>query len=165
MRFRRLPPAIARLKGHPLGHVAIEPDAQTDPVATRWLVVFADRFAVVDDETKEYDWFECEGATWREGERLIRIVFVDPERADMDLRICEGESQKIAWVVRERVQSSIAYQEHAKLPSGAKARGMVRRDRTGELFTQVLIDGQTDAEDQPRLEELETSLRDVMGMS
>lgn len=174
--IHKKPAAVAKLGGHPLGYIRIENMAglsathSTDDVETNastspvWFVPFADRLVVVGDHTEELEWSDFEGATWDEGARLIRMVFVEPERKPFLVRLAEDEDQKIAWVVRERVQRSIVYQEHAVLPSGAKARGMVRRDRSENLFTQVLVDGRSEVADEPRLAELERSLRDVTGM-
>ena len=92
------------------------------------------------------------------------LVIVDG-RPEWTITFAEGEKQKISWVIRERLDRSIFYQEHAELPSGARARGLVRRARDESLFTQVIIDGRSGPADAPRIEELEASLRDVTGIS
>ena len=78
--------------------------------------------------------------------------------------VAEGEDERIALVVRERIEHSIVFQEHADLPSGLSARGLVRRDADGSLFTQIVIDGQPDARDEADLDRLDASIRDVVGM-
>ncbi len=67
-------------------------------------------------------------------------------------------------VVRERVQRSILVQFHETLPSGAVAHAMVRRDGLEELFTQIIIDGNSGPEDEERLEAIERDLRDTVGI-
>ncbi|MDO4888413.1 MAG: hypothetical protein Q3979_06895 [Actinomycetaceae bacterium] len=118
---------------------------------------------VVGDDVELRHWFEFDGANWRDASRTLTLTFVDAAVPAFRLVLAEGESERIALVVRERIEQSIVFQEHAELPSGRAARGMVRRD--GEvLFTQVMIDGEPEAADEARLAELEASLRDVVGL-
>lgn len=163
MIFRKkgTPKAIAELEGRPIDYAPLE--------GGRWLVTFADRLELVGDEGDgalrvRHPWSDFEGANWNEGSRRIEFAFVDGS-APLVVTLAQGHKQKIAFVVRERLDRSIVYQEHAELPSGARARGLVRRAADESLFTQVIIDGVTGRVDDERIEELEASLRDVTGIS
>jgi hypothetical protein len=77
----------------------------------------------------------------------------------------EGKSgQSLALIIRERVEYSIVFQQQAQLPSGAVARGLVRRGPDETLFTEVIVDGPTIAQDEATIVRLEASLRDVTGL-
>ena len=167
---RKLPAPVARLCGHPIDFALLDDGAWIVPVADR--LVYAPTEAMPDEQggagaTEEpvtYEWFDFEGASWNEGARTITFAFVDG-RPEWTITFAEGEKQKISWVIRERLDRSIFYQEHAELPSGARARGLVRRARDESLFTQVIIDGRSGPADAERIEELGASLRDVTGIS
>jgi len=130
-----------------------------------WLAVFPERLAVVmDGQVEDRRWHEFEAAAWTDATRTLSASFVDDRVAPLHLVVAEGEDERIALVVRERIEHSIVFQEHADLPSGLSARGLVRRDADGSLFTQIVIDGQPDARDEADLDRLDASIRDVVGM-
>ena len=130
-----------------------------------WLAVFAERLAVVmDGQVEDRRWHEFEAAAWTDATRTLSASFVDDRVAPLRLVVAEGEDERIALVVRERIEHSLVFQEHADLPSGLSARGLVRRDADGSLFTQIVIDGQPDARDEADLDRLDASIRDVVGM-
>lgn len=167
---RKVPAPVGRLGGRPIEFALLEDGS--------WIVPFADRLVLAPaegmpdedggagamGEPVTYEWFDFEGASWNEGARTITFAFVDGRPA-WTITFAEGEKQKISWVIRERLDRSIFYQEHSELPSGARARGLVRRARNESLFTQVIIDGRSGPADAERVEELEASLRDVTGIS
>ena len=122
-----------------------------------WLAVFPERLAVVmDGQVEDRRWHEFEAAAWTDATRTLSASFVDDRVAPLRLVVAEGEG--------ERIEHSIVFQEHADLPSGLSARGLVRRDADGSLFTQIVIDGQPDARDEADLDRLDASIRDVVGM-
>ena len=154
------PESVKELGGHPIEWAALE-DGQ-------WIVAFDGELAVTSGgeqgELQRHSWSEFETASWSEENRRIILTYVDGS-APLVVHFEEGEKQKIAYVVRERLQRSIVFQQGMDLPSGAAARGMVRRAGDESLFTQVIIDGQTGPEDDDAIAELERSLRDVTGIS
>ena len=167
---RKVPAVVARLGGRPIDFALLDDGS--------WIVPFADRLVLAPGEAMPdegggagsagepvtHEWCDFEGASWNEGARTITFSFVDG-RPEWAITFAPGEKQKISWVIRERLDRSIFYQEHAELPSGARARGLVRRARDESLFTQVIIDGRSGPADAERVEELEASLRDVTGIS
>ena len=162
---RKAPEAVAALEGHRIDFAPLQEGG--------WVVAFPDRVVLVgesvwvDQDAREpisHPWSDFEGANWNEGTRKIEFAFVNGSQP-LVVTLAEGDKQKIAFVIRERVDRSIVHQEHATLPSGARARGLVRRTGDESLFTQVIIDGMTGPGDEERVEELEASLRDVTGIS
>ncbi len=118
-----------------------------------------------NERYQTYSWSDIEYAHWSGATRRLDIGFVAPSSPPLSLTFPQGYRQRIAYVIRERVQNSLVYQEHVELPSGAKARGMVRRGTAGDLFTQILIEGVSLPEDEAILDQLEVSMRDVVGLS
>ncbi|MCF2706355.1 hypothetical protein I6E29_03625 [Arcanobacterium haemolyticum] len=155
--FRKIPRDLQKLDEKPLEWCSLDGEPG-------WVAAGVETLAIVHGTSvRSYEWAEFEGATWSEEKRTIVAQFVD-HREPLVIVMAPGKKQRIAYVVRERIQRSIVYQEHADLPSGAQARGMVRRGRGDALFTQVLIDGATGSIDERRLEQLEESMRDVTGI-
>ncbi len=155
---RKQPDALAGLRGRPLAVAELEGDPP------RWLAVYEDELATGDGQAVfEYAWHEFEGAAWDGATRTLRLSFVDSSRTPLVLVWSEEARDAIALIVRERLEGSIVYQEHVILPSGTRARGLVRRDGDS-LFTQVIIAGQSLESDRPEIAHLEASLRDVTGI-
>ncbi|MGO1592343.1 MAG: hypothetical protein ACTHW1_04975 [Ancrocorticia sp.] len=167
---RNKPEAVKDLGGRPIDWAELEDG--------RWVAAFDGELVLTAQavessdagekaagaQTERHPWAEFENASWSEGDRRILVTYVDGKQP-LVLRFADGESQKIAYVIRERLQRSIVFQEAMDLPSGSVARGMVRRSGDESLFTQVIIDGQTGPEDADTLAVLEASLRDVTGIS
>lgn len=110
-------------------------------------------------------WSDIEGASWDDARNTLTLRCVDRTRGPLIHVLAPHVKTDLPLVVRERVQNSIVFQEHEVLPSGAKARGMVRRGRGETLFTQVIIDGYSSEADEDAVNSLEASLRDVTGIS
>ena len=161
---KKLPESLASFGKHPIVYAALGGDTKG------WAAAYETTFAVVYQDadsshvTRDFSWSDCEGASWDDGTQTVTFRFVDNTQPPLHVTLADDEKAQLALVVRERVERSIVYQEDAELPSGAHARGLVRRDRDEALFTQVIVEGVSTPADDSRLGELEASLRDVTGM-
>ena len=130
-----------------------------------WIAAYDGSVVVIrGGESVRHDWSDFEGASWDVEKRAMTFRFVDNRTPALRVVLGEGEKDDVAVVVRERVQRSILVQFHETLPSGAVAHAMVRRDGLEELFTQIIIDGNSGPEDEERLEAIERDLRDTVGI-
>lgn len=148
--------------GQPLRWAAVEAD---EPA---WLAVYVDKIAVVTREAHEaHYWFECESASWDGRSDTLTVRFMDPSVDPFAVKLADERDAKIALIVRERLERSIVHRSQRELPSGAIARGLVRRGVSDELFTQVFVDGvagELSETDEAELETLEAGMRDVVGL-
>lgn len=162
--MRRVPPEELRgEKGRLLGFSRVADTAQ-------FAAAYVDRFVLASEDPDgtpaiaSMSWSDFEGAVWNGDEHRLTLRFVDNARAPLTVRL-EGKSgQSLALIIRERVEYSIVFQQQAQLPSGAVARGLVRRGPDETLFTEVIVDGPTIAQDEATIVRLEASLRDVTGL-
>lgn len=107
-------------------------------VATqRVLVVFPPPQSPASPESSP--WCRVDRASWDPKESALTVRWVDG--ADpTPLHLVHPERTTFARVFRERVQHSVVLAETVHLPDGLSARVAVRRDVTGDLFTQVVPD-------------------------
>ncbi|MGO1637172.1 hypothetical protein [Ancrocorticia populi] len=155
---KKKPEEVSALGGRPIDWAGLDGGG--------YVVTFADALAVTqpEQEVLRHEWSDFENASWSEEKRQITITYVDGAEP-LRIQFAPESKQKIAYVIRERLQRSIVLQEAADLPSGAVARGMVRRSGDESLFTQVIIDGVSGPEDNDAVASLERSLRDITGIT
>ncbi|MCI7551635.1 MAG: hypothetical protein PUK40_05395 [Actinomycetaceae bacterium] len=115
-------------------------------------------------EVKRFDWSEFSFGSWDLDDLKLMLNFVDPSREPLAFTLFSDFSEQLVTMVRERVDRSVVYQQFVELPSGTNARGQVRRNRDEELFTEVVVDGDLTQEDLGVLDNLESELRDAVGL-
>ena len=91
------------------------------------------------------EWSDVDRATYDQDSNVIRVHWVDgDEPTPLPLN---GRDSVLPQVLRERVQWSVVLAEPVKLPDGRSARVAVRRRADGELFSQVIGQGDLDVND------------------
>lgn len=130
------------------------------------LAVYARELVVAGEECRAWEWVDIEKASWDDDTRVLTITFVNSAQAPLVMTVAEEGFEAAVSLVRERIEASIIYYEYRLLSTGVHARGLVRRRwQSDELFTQVIVDGDvTTPRDYERLQELEESMREVVGM-
>ena len=103
---------------------------------------------------------------------------LDPATRTLTIRWVWGGSTRVTFAedrasvafsqsFRERVQASVVHTTSVALPGGRRARVALRRDEDGELFSQVLAEGDVDLAD-PAVAALvdaaENAVRDAAGL-
>ncbi|MDO5025604.1 MAG: hypothetical protein Q4E03_03685 [Trueperella sp.] len=159
-RSRALPAYLAWNGKMPAAATVVADTAET------WIAGWATVFAVVAAEKHTvYEWSEFETGEWDGDARTLKLTFIDPRLAPLFFQLPADYNERIVTLIRERIDRSIVYQELRELPSGAIARGQVRRNMDESLFTQIFVDGQIGVVDQEVMNELENSLREAVGIS
>ncbi|SDD10882.1 hypothetical protein SAMN05216410_2851 [Sanguibacter gelidistatuariae] len=111
-------------------------------VATQHTLVFV---AAPDPEQAtlapptSWPWCQVDRASWDPESASLTVRWVDTA-APLPLHLVHPERTTFARVFRERVQYSVILAETVHLPDGLSARVAVRRDASGDLFTQVVPD-------------------------
>lgn len=160
-RRKSLPSYLAWDGKMPAAATAVE-----SAVGATWIAGWTTAFAVVTEvEHSVYEWSEFETGEWDAAERTLKLTFIDPRLAPLFFQLPKDFDERVVTLIRERIDRSIVYQELRELPSGAIARGQVRRNVDESLFTQIFVDSQIDDADQEIMNELENSLREAVGIS
>lgn len=91
------------------------------------------------------EWADVDRATYEADSNVIRVHWVDgDEPTPLAL---DGRRSVLPQVLRERVEWSVVLAEPVRLPGGRSARVAVRRRTDGELFSQVIGQGDLDVTD------------------
>lgn len=110
-----------------------------------YMAIFPETLLLLGPEILTIPWCDLRNAQWSQAEHLITLIFMD-SRSDLVIHLCEHSKQKIAYVVRERVQDTFLSSVSRPLvhPDDAEAvsdmRGFIRRGLGGSLVLDVLID-------------------------
>ena len=134
--------------------------------ADLWVACWATKFAIApaEGERVEYEWSDFEGATWDDDADLLAITFIDSRIPQLRFVLSPDADPLVLTMIRERVERSLVFQQFRELPSGAVARGLVRRNADESLFSQILVSGTVTAADQAELDALDVEIRDAVGL-
>ena len=118
------------------------------------------------DSVTRTPWADVDNGTLDATTRTLSIRWV--WGATTRLTFAEDRaSVRFSQTFRERVQQSVVHTTSVALPDGRRARVALRRDEDGELFSQVLADGDVDLAD-PAVAALvdaaEDTVRDAAGL-
>ncbi|MFC5280523.1 hypothetical protein ACFPGO_01350 [Arcanobacterium canis] len=132
----------------------------------RWVAAWPTMMAIVSETSQEvFEWSEFEYGRWNEEKlELILVLTERGQTAPLTLQLVDGSDHSVVTMVRERIDRSVIYQVVRELPSGSVARGQVRRNGHEELFTEILTRGQVPASDIDALNDVETELREAVGL-
>ncbi|USR80063.1 hypothetical protein [Arcanobacterium pinnipediorum] len=132
----------------------------------KWIAAWTTEMALVssDGQRQIYEWYEFETASWDEDTRILSMTFVEPGTEPIAIKLGSDANDSMLTMIHERVERSIVCQGFADLPSGGVARGQVRRRADETLFIQIIVDHEPLATDLPALNQLETELRDMVGL-
>lgn len=158
----RLPKHLADESGRmPAAATPIEPVSDGT-----WIAGWDGYFAVVPSEGKRqiHMWSDFEAGAWDDDTNTMSLSFVDPRVASLRFLIPREADGLALMMIRERIERSIVYTQVAELPSGAVARGQVRRNPDESLFTQIIIDSDISEADRVALDVFEGELREAVGL-
>ncbi|MEW6948483.1 hypothetical protein [Trueperella pyogenes] len=157
----RFPAYLADASGMPAAATPVEPVSEGV-----WIGGWDGYFAVVSKsgERSTYVWSDFETGTWDDDQDTLTLTFVDLRTKPLVFKIPREADGLAIMMIRERIERSIVYTQLAELPSGAVARGQVRRNPDDSLFTQIIVDVDIDDADQRALDTLDTELREAVGI-
>lgn len=118
----------------------------------------------LEGEREFYLWSDFETGSWNDDTNTLTLSFVDPRVDPLTFRIPRSADSVAITMIRERIERSIVYTQVADLPSGAVARGQVRRNPDDSLFTQIIVDSDISDADCEALNTLESALREAVGI-
>jgi hypothetical protein len=123
-------------------------------------------YVLTADEVTRAPWADVDQGSLDPATRTltVRWVWGDSTR----LRFAEDRASIVFnQTFRERVQASVVHTTSVALPGGRRARVALRRDEDGELFSQVLAEGDVDLADPdvaPLIDAAEDAVRDAAGL-
>lgn len=109
-------------------------------------------------------WSDFETGTWDDDANTLTLTFVDPRTPPLSFVIPREADGLAIMMIRERIERSIVYTQVSQLPSGAIARGQVRRNPDDSLFTQIIVDSDITEGDRLALDGLDHELREAVGI-
>lgn len=157
---KKLPTHLSNENGKmPIAATPAEPEGT-------WLAGWEGHFAVVPEtgERQTYTWADFEAATWNDDTDTLTLTFVDPRHEPMSFTIPREADPTAITMIHERIERSIVHRQVGELPSGAIARGQVRRNADETLFTQIIVDANITDADREALDTLENQLRESVGL-
>ncbi len=159
---KKFPAHLVDDAGHmPAAATPVEPESEGV-----WIAGWDGYFAVVPaaGDRQVYSWSDFEAGSWDDDTDTLDLIFVDPRNEPMSFAIPRDADGTAITMIRERIERSIVYRQVEELPSGAIARGQVRRNPDDTLFTQIIIDSEIDETDQEALDAFEGQLREAVGL-
>ncbi|SPT75213.1 hypothetical protein [Arcanobacterium haemolyticum] len=143
------------------------PEAEGSTAEETWIAAWPTFLSIVTatGDRQDYEWFEFESAAWDQESRLLSLTFVDSSQQNRELHLPERADEVLLTMIHERIERSIVCRSSAVLPSGAHARGQIRRKSDETLFVQLIVDSQPLQSDAVALRKMESELRDMAGMS
>ncbi|VEI12568.1 hypothetical protein [Trueperella bialowiezensis] len=159
---KKLPAHLADEHGTmPAAATPVEPETEGT-----WIAGWNAHFAVVPKEGERtvYTWSDFEAGTWDDDTDTLSLIFIDPRNAPLTFRIPRHADPTAITMIRERIDRSIVHRQVEELPSGAIARGQVRRNPDDTLFTQIIVDDEVTDEDRIALDVFENQLREAVGL-
>lgn len=162
IRRRSLPQPLQSLKARPLGYGYCVDNCVAG--------VYRDFFVIAQSdgdlsEALTYEWTDIASARWDQPSGKLSISFVDSSVPSLVLELQKGQSEDIAPLIHERVDSSFFWRQRQKLPSGTEAVFMIRSGRNSRLFIQSLFDTPPSEVDQDFIESMYERMRDVANIS
>lgn len=145
----------------PAAATPVEPEADGT-----WIAGWDAHFAVVPKEGERtvYTWSDFEAGAWDDDTDTLDLIFVDPRNEPLTFKIPRKADPAAITMIRERIDRSIVHRQVEELPSGAVARGQVRRNPDDTLFTQIIVDSDVSDADRVALDAFENELREVVGL-
>lgn len=128
----------------------------------------ASRFAlhrIADGRVTTWVWTDVDRAALDPETSTITVNLVTG--ATVALPLASERNRTFAQTLRERVQNSVVHSAAKELPSGMIVRVAVRRDPSGELFSQVIAPGRVDLSDPATsavVDDLEERVRQAAGL-
>ena len=162
IRRRSLPLPLQSLKGRPMGYGHCV-DGRVVGVYRDFLVI-----AQPDEHSSEvltYEWIDMASARWDQPSGKLSISFVDSSVPTLVLELQRGQSEDIAPLIHERVDSSFFWRQRQELPSGANAVFMIRSGKKSRLSIQVLYDAAPSGADKDFIESMYERMRDLANIS
>lgn len=159
MIWRRSTPRVLRSLSSPvLGYAHLDDG--------RLMGVYRDFFAIVQpdedsSETLAHEWIEIASARWDQPTCQLHFSFVDSSVPMLTVTVRPGQSEDIAPLVHERVDSSFFWRQRQKLPSGVEAVFMIRSGKNARLSIQTLYDKTPSTEDEKIIESMHERMRDL----
>lgn len=162
IRRRSLPLPLQSLKARPLGYALC-----TDK---RVLGVYRDFLFIThpDDQASEaltYEWTDIASVRWDQPTGKLFVSFVNPSIPMLVLELQRGQSEDIAPLIHERVDSSFFWRQRQKLPSGTEAVFMIRSGKDSRLSIQAFYDTPPGEADKEFIESMYVRMRDLAGIS
>ncbi|MDY5403054.1 MAG: hypothetical protein SPG34_01765 [Trueperella sp.] len=157
----KLPRYLADETGMPAAATPIEPTGEGT-----WIGGWDGYLAVIpaEGERSTYMWSDFETGTWDDDANTLTLTFVDPRTPSLSFVIPREADGLAIMMIRERIERSIVYTQVSELPSGAIARGQVRRNPDDSLFTQIIVDSDITEGDRLALDALDHELREAVGI-
>lgn len=159
---KKLPQHLANEAGEmPAAATPVEPESDGT-----WIAGWDGHFAVVTavGDRSVYSWADFEAGTWDDDTDTLNLVFVDPRNEPLSFQIPRDADETAITMIRERIERSIVYRQVEELPSGAIARGQVRRNPDDSLFTQIIVDSDITEADREALDVFENELYETVGL-
>lgn len=157
----KLPCHLADENGMPAAATPVEPKAEGI-----WIGGWDGYLGVIpaEGERATYVWSDFETGTWDDDTNTLTLTFVDPRTPPLSFLIPREADGLAIMMIRERIDRSIVFTQVAELPSGAVARGQVRRNPDDSLFTQIIVDSDITEADRLALDVFDTELREAVGI-
>jgi len=135
-------------------------------VDDEWLAVGTGDCAVVDANgiILTFPWTDVESATWEGETRTLTLQWVDG-REDLALRMASDDVYDVTAAVRDRINASIVHVEFLETAAGGHVRAFIRRDRDGQLSSQLIARGPVTPADSAAVEALERRARSAVGLA
>ncbi|NLW13124.1 MAG: hypothetical protein GX037_01100 [Trueperella sp.] len=159
---KKLPAHLADQAGRmPAAATPVEPVSEGV-----WLAGWDGHFAVVPPagDRQVYSWSDFEAGAWDDDTDSLELILVDPNNPPMSFKVPRDADGTAITMIRERIERSIVYRQVEELPSGAIARGQVRRNPDDTLFTQIIVDSDITETDREALDLFEGQLRETVGL-
>ncbi len=128
-------------------------------VAGRHALILVSQDGVVDSAL----WYEIQRGAWESETRTLSVVWVDPERAPLNLRTC-GDPQAFMGAMSEAVHRSLVLLQSTVTASGTRITAQIRRREDGELFSILTTDGDISPSEAATADALEYAVREAVGL-
>ncbi|WP_456817902.1 hypothetical protein [Cellulomonas sp. URHB0016] len=133
----------------------------------QWVVASRRALHVIGrTEVARSPWCDIDGGTLDPATRTLSVRWVWGSTSQLVFPE-EPAARTFSQAFRERVQQSVVHVVTASVPDGRRARVALRRDEDGELFTQVISDGNVDLGDAAMaaaVDAAEAEIRDAVGL-
>ena len=130
-------------------------------------IVVGRNIIMVTDATHLVDsglWHEVQYASWDARTRQFRLVWSQPDRPALVGKTISDNPKSLMEKITHRVDDTIVATRRFVTSTGVSVAATVRRRVDGELFSAVVASGPISDADQEKAYELETKLREELGM-
>ncbi|MDO5033943.1 MAG: hypothetical protein Q4E01_00935 [Actinomycetaceae bacterium] len=131
-----------------------------------WLLLATIGLVQVSDTDAQFigHWHEIQHAVWEAKHQMLIIRWVDPSREPWHGVTVEDDVRSFMSQLDEFIEYTIVTTSSRQAENGTLVHAAIRRTSDGRMFSTLTADGPLDEDGEQLADQLETSLRDAVGL-